>query len=335
VTQPKPRAGYQSDDREILLGAFQWLFWRWMLPLIPRFVTPNALTIFGNLCVMASVPAMLAGTLVHHAWFIVSAVLVFIYISADNLDGPHARRTGRASRLGELLDHGLDGLASGSLLLDGVIALHLDPTFSMLLMTFGTLAYVLCMWEQYRTNVLVIPAVSGTEGAALVMGLAVVDFAFGNPAWMHFDTSELSVSTGIMIFVVISYAAALIPPIVRSRRAGAELGELLLPSLLLIALAFFPALGADPLVAGALVAVVGSDFGVRLIRLRQSEQEASLVMPSRWLLLAPLAVALVVRQPEVSAACALVSTGLASAMFLAGLVRAARELGALSRSSDA
>lgn len=330
MSQPKPKAKYQSDDREILLGAFKWLFWRWMLPLIPRFVTPNALTILGNVCVVASVPAMLAGTLGHHGWFIAAAVLVFVYITLDNLDGPHARRTGRASRLGELLDHGLDGLASGSLLLDGAIALHLDATFTTLLMTFGTMAYVLCMWEQYRTNVLVIPAVSGTEGVALVMILAFINYGFSNPPWMHFDTSELSISTGIMIFVVIGYASAMIPPIIRSRKAGADVRELGPSLVMLVLLSLFPLLGGDALVTGALVATVGSDMGVRLVRLRQLESEAPLLKTKRWFLVVPLAVATVIRQPDVTHVCLLASTALAAAFFLAGLVRAAQELGVKS-----
>lgn len=332
MTQPKPQAKYQSDDREILLGAFKWLFWRWMLPLIPRFISPNALTIFGNVCVVGSVPAMLLGTLGHHGWFLVSAALVFIYITLDNLDGAHARRTGRTSRLGELLDHGLDGLASGSLLLDGAIALHLDATFTTLLMVFGTVTYVLCMWEQYRTNVLVIPAVSGTEGVALVMILAFLSFGFSDPPWMHFDTTRFSVSTGIMIFVVLGYASAMIPPLVRSRKAGADPSELGTSLLLLVLLALFPLLGADAFIAGALVATVGSDIGVRLVRLRQLESEAPLLKTKRWFLLAPLVVALAVRDPDVTHVCLLATMALAASFFLAGLVRAAQELGAAAAS---
>lgn len=326
MSQPKPKAGYQSDDREILLGAYKWLFWRWMLPLIPRFVLPNALTIFGNLCVMASVPAMLAGVNGDHGWFVVSAILVFVYITLDNLDGPHARRTGRASRLGELLDHGLDGLASGSMLLGGAIALHLDAVFTTALITFGTAAYVLTMWEQYRTNVLVIPAVSGTEGATMIMGLALIDFAFDDPPFMHFDTSQLTISMGVMIFVVCAYAAALVPPVVRTRKAGASGRELLPGMALMLVLAAFAALGAHPLVSGTGVAFFGSDVGVRLIRLRQSEREEALVSPTRWVLALPLVVALIARDPFVTEVASYAMTGGAALFFLVGLVQAGRAI---------
>ena len=57
----QPKAAYRSDDRELLLGFYKWLLWRWMIPLIPRWITPNAITIFGAVCsVLAVITAVLA-----------------------------------------------------------------------------------------------------------------------------------------------------------------------------------------------------------------------------------------------------------------------------------
>ena len=74
-------------------------------------------------------------------------------------------------------------------------------------------------------------------------------------------------------------------------------------------LAALAALGADPLVVGAGVALFGSDVGVRLIRLRQTEREAALVSPTRWALTVPLVVALVARDPRVTDIASYVATG--------------------------
>lgn len=326
MSAPKPRASYHSDDRELLLGVYRWLFWRWMVVLVPRWISPNALTLAGLAASVAAVGAALAGVAGYRWMYLASGALLFVYVTLDNLDGAHARRTGQSSRLGELLDHGLDGLASGSMFLIGAIVLHLDPLFTIILLVSGTAAFVLALWEQYRTNVLVIPQMSGTEGVTLVALLDTLAFVYDDPPWMHLDVTEWSFSTGVLIFVLLSALANLIPPVVRAWRAGARVAEIVPPLAVLVALGAFPWAGADPVLAGGIIGILGSDLGARCILLRQAEREDRVVPPSRLLVLLPLVPALVARTPLVANASAGVSLAIASGLYLKALVDAARAL---------
>jgi len=65
-------------------------------------------------------------TLGYPGLYYLSALLFFVSLTADNVDGPHARRTGQTSPLGEFLDHRLDGSASASLLLATCLMLRVD-----------------------------------------------------------------------------------------------------------------------------------------------------------------------------------------------------------------
>ncbi len=46
--------------------------------------------------------------------FLLAAVGLFVYQGLDAIDGKQARRTGSASPLGELFDHGCDSCSQGS-----------------------------------------------------------------------------------------------------------------------------------------------------------------------------------------------------------------------------
>ncbi len=306
------------------MGVYKWLFWRWMLLLIPRWISPNALTVLGLAASVGAVGAALAGAAGHVWMYLVSAILLFVYVTLDNLDGAHARRTGQSSHLGELLDHGLDGLASGSMLLIGAIVLHLDPFFTVLLVLIGTVAFVQTLWEQYRTNLLVIPQLSGTEGVTVVGALGVLAFAYDDPAWLHLDLSRWSVGAGFLAFALFGYVMALVPPFVRARKAGASPAELGPIIALFGSLGAFVIAGADPILTGAVIAVLGSDLGARLILLRQAEREERLLPLSRLWVAAPLVPALVTRDPKVANLSAETALAVASVLYLLALVEAAR-----------
>lgn len=89
-------------------------------------------------------------------------------LTADNVDGPHARRTGRSSPLGEFLDHGLDGLGVASCLLATAFMLQLDGVMMATLCAMAGLGFTAVFWEQFWTGVSIIPKVSTTEGVTLL-----------------------------------------------------------------------------------------------------------------------------------------------------------------------
>lgn len=326
----QPKSAYQSDDREVLVGVYKWLFWRWMIPLIPRWITPNAITITGSIVnALAVVTAILAVNLGQPWLFMVSGILLVIYLTCDNVDGPHARRTGRASPVGELLDHGLDGIASGALLLCGGIVLRLDAVPLTVLVGIGSVAFALTMWEQYRTNLLVIPAVSGTEGVTLVLALDIVVFALGDPAWLHYDGSELiSASNGVLAFAFTMYLVAMVPPVVRTMKFGANPMELLPVVLLVAVLALYSVAGAHPLYAALAMAFVGSDVAARLIHLRREEREATPLPWSRWIIALPVIPALALDDPELADIFAIAAIVTIFGFYLTTMITAAKAIGA-------
>jgi len=78
-------------------------FYDRLVQLWPLWVHPNAITCLGGAGAAASLLAMRRGS-----W--VAACAAFTaYHMLDNMDGKQARRTGKSSRLGHVLDHALDG----------------------------------------------------------------------------------------------------------------------------------------------------------------------------------------------------------------------------------
>ena len=77
----------------------------WMIPLIPKSVTPNSITAVNiGIQLLYLVRFVLLG---QHDWLWFGATLL-IYRILDNVDGMHARATQQCSVFGEFLDHSFD-----------------------------------------------------------------------------------------------------------------------------------------------------------------------------------------------------------------------------------
>ena len=74
-------------------------------------ITPNALTWFGFLI------AMVTGVLAAFGYMLAAGLVVLFGSYFDMLDGSLARKTGKTSRFGEVLDSTLDRLSEGVLLI--------------------------------------------------------------------------------------------------------------------------------------------------------------------------------------------------------------------------
>ena len=101
-------------------------------------------------------------------WFTVG-ILLWIGHTLDGMDGKQARRTGRSSPLGELLDHGCDGLQ---------VLLNLSACYNLFgqsdgefgvspIRLYGMLWCALASWhfshwEKYNTGILYMPRTLGT-----------------------------------------------------------------------------------------------------------------------------------------------------------------------------
>jgi len=267
---PKSIAGYVSDDREVLFGFFNRFMFKPALAVMPKWVHPNALSVFGLISAMSSVAAMIYATQGHRWFYLISGLLITGHMVADNVDGPLARKTGRASALGELLDHGFDGVSAGAILLSGAIALGLSPPYLLALSALAALGFATTMSEQYHTGTLVIPAFSGTEGVTVIWLLCWLGFFANDPSWLQVDITTFSVSSGVLAFALFGYTVAIFPPLYRTRLAGKNFAEIL-PAVPFLAL-FGVYISADGigLIPAIAVNVFAAIMGTRFIFHRRS-----------------------------------------------------------------
>ena len=135
-----------------------------------------------------------------YAW---CAVSLFIYQVLDAADGKQARKTGNASPLGLIFDHGCDALnvvlsactiASAMLMGSTYLSMFilLFPSLVFFMATFGT--EFLCRLEknfnhfveEYFTGTLTLPIVNGpNEGLAVMCGIYAYTALYGPSFWLQ------------------------------------------------------------------------------------------------------------------------------------------------------
>jgi len=180
----RPSYTYRSAQDSILLPWYRRFVWGPALELIPESVAPNTLTAISTLA--CGLSFVLAAAFRHDGVAMVAAaLLVFTYLSLDNMDGAQARRVGRSSRLGEFLDHWLDTLNNGFVTLGACLAAGLPPLFTLGVFAVTTLAFYAVQWELRHTGVFRMGRIADVEGNTAVCGLYLL-IAFAGPelfAW--------------------------------------------------------------------------------------------------------------------------------------------------------
>jgi len=304
---------YRAEDRALLLRFYKRLVWDRLVVALPRSLRPNTITLFGESCALLSAVATWGAVRGHRALYVASGVLLLAYMTADNVDGQHARRTRQTSALGEFLDHGLDGLASCAVLLCSAFALRVDGAALTALVALGSLGFGSVFWAQYRTGLLVTPRVSAMEGVtgAALLQLAVA--ALGEPAWLRWEPGTPNVACALLVILALCYLYAIASPVLRARRAGARLGELAAPLLVAVGALAYVRLGAGGLAPALLVALVVAQMVCRMILLRARGETRTFTGPAHLLPLVPLAgIALLGAPPD---ACAWIGAALAFAGY--------------------
>lgn len=324
---------YKSDDRELLFDVYNRFLFKPVLSIIPRWVHPNHLSVLGICCSISAVVAAFYATQGHRWLFLVVGFLVVAQQTFDNVDGPLARKTNRASAVGELLDHGFDGVSAGAVLVTGVMLIGIHGGWLLALACLGSLGFISLMSEQYHTGTLIIPAFSGTEGITIIAALCLIAFFADDPAWLHVDTSHFNLGFGILLFALGGYAVAIIPPILRIFRAGKRPYELLPVLPFLLTLSIYSLAGNNGLVPAMMAQVFAARMGVRFIQNRHTGKPVPLLNASDWLpylTLIPLAMGTWTANRSVTVAILILS-----AFYITDLVRAARYLLAAERAAGA
>jgi phosphatidylglycerophosphate synthase len=174
---------YRSVERSVVCNALMDHLWRPALRWVPESVLPNTLTLVGHLCALLSFVIVIAvcffpadGALV----FV--SLLLFVYLSLDNMDGAQARRTRRSSPIGELLDHWGDGINLGTSVLGFALLSGFPATLMFACLVLSALTFFATMWEQRHTGCLHLGLVGATEGVLGLCALYACMGLFGRPA---------------------------------------------------------------------------------------------------------------------------------------------------------
>jgi ethanolaminephosphotransferase len=138
---------------------------------LPRYLTPNMITMIGFLIQVSSSFIMLGFILknkpIPHYMLVYSGLVLIVYNVMDFLDGKQARRLGMSSPLGQLMDHGLDCINSTFIILNVLLltnsmgnSLRVFVLFMVLMVGFH-----LAQVEEYITH----------ELSTVVLGIGVVE----------------------------------------------------------------------------------------------------------------------------------------------------------------
>uniref|UniRef100_A0A1I8JGD9 CCHC-type domain-containing protein n=1 Tax=Macrostomum lignano TaxID=282301 RepID=A0A1I8JGD9_9PLAT len=164
--------------------------WRRLLCLVPMRAAPNALTLTGLAFNASSAGLMLwlcpDARQNPPAWLcLYAAVALFSYQTLDALDGKQARRTGTASPLGELFDHGCDAANTLLLCLCVCIAAGFGEEPHLLLFMIGAAQTVFyaAHWLGYNSGRLQFGFVDVTEAQAAAMAVFLATAFAGVGVW--------------------------------------------------------------------------------------------------------------------------------------------------------
>jgi phosphatidylglycerophosphate synthase len=209
---------YHVEDRSIMVPFVKRFVWQPVLQLIPPGFAANDLTLLGTAC---SVTAFLIAVFVEPSrWSMgLIAVLVFSYLTFDNIDGAQARRTGTSTPLGEFLDHWLDAFNLTFLFLGAVIYFGLSPERGVLIMVVACLSYGMTFWEQQVTGQVYMGPVGNVEGIVITNLFYVAGAILGpevlctRPVLAGYDAID-----GLFVAALAACLGTILGPILRVRR---------------------------------------------------------------------------------------------------------------------
>lgn len=226
-------AKYQVRDNSILTPPLKRFFWGPIIPRIPDHFSANTLTIMGTV-LSASAYAMTALVPATRVTCAVAALLVFAYLTLDNLDGAHARRTGTSSPLGEFLDHWLDSLNLSFLFAGCIHTWQITDDRAVIVMMVAVLSYTMTFWEQKVAGRIHMAMVGNVEGIVAVVLFYVLGAIFGPETLIKREL--IFGQTAIDFFwysAIASVAATSIMPLIRVRKQLRDIFELAGPILAL------------------------------------------------------------------------------------------------------
>ena len=193
-----------SPGTESLVVRLLTPLWVWTASLLPAWFPPNGVTLLGVVVVVVGGYLPLAVTLpllavdpttldptagTPDSWFrggwvyVVTGAAVLSYQLLDAVDGIHARKTGRASALGELLDHSADSVAMIAVGLSFAACIQLGGGLLALAVNYAIYAkFFVAQWELKVTRRAAFGHVNSAGGLLLASGFFFWTALVG-PSW--------------------------------------------------------------------------------------------------------------------------------------------------------
>ncbi|KAG6379671.1 choline ethanolaminephosphotransferase [Boletus reticuloceps] len=189
---------YKAVDKSLVSRYILGPYWNWFITLWPLTVAPNTITLLGLAIVVFNVLTLLIYDPLYYTkdgpdglpqWiYFTWALGLFMYQTFDAVDGKQARRTGMASPLGELFDHGIHQRSLSTSHLEVILAcraLNLGRSWWTVTSQIATLAnFYLATWEEYHTGIMYFGPFSGPiEGILVIIFIYIISGTFGPSFW--------------------------------------------------------------------------------------------------------------------------------------------------------
>src|SRR6478609_6185562 len=299
---------YRFTDHSILLRVLERPVFAPLVRAVPRGITPNQITITGQLAALAAFAVAVLARPPGAASLILLAALATFYTLADCIDGLFARHTQQTSRLGELLDHWLDALSVPLIVLAFGLVLPADPRLVFAATLVTSFLHFATFLHGFRLGFVHLGAIGMMEGTcvgALVCGYAA--FAgtelLARPVFAGFSSASLLLG---------ALVAGSCTALWSMRGLARHLRDFAFIAVLFAAVAVWFAFGhLSPALAGVLVIALGSRLEGQVIRARLLHEPLALRDPLLLVLVlggatAALALPLDARAQALLAAVALV-----------------------------
>ncbi|ETN70819.1 CDP-alcohol phosphatidyltransferase [Necator americanus] len=181
---------YSAVDTSWLDELCMKYFWEWAVDFYPLWLAPNLITLIGLIVNLITVLVLShycpTAREVAPSWaYALAAFGLFVYQTLDATDGKQARRTGAASPLGELFDHGCDSISQVFVTLNVAYAMRLGDvrcgTFFIVIVAVSL--FYCAHWSTYCTGQLSFSKFDVTEAQITIIVLLLITSVFGPNIW--------------------------------------------------------------------------------------------------------------------------------------------------------
>jgi len=180
--------------------------WTPAAKLLPAWIAPNLITLFGltwvilSFCVLSAYCPDFEGQAPFFV-YLFTGLCVFFYQTLDAMDGKQARATNSSSPLGQLFDHGCDSVSSTFLCLAVCTSLNLGVSLETMLFLFSVqFPFFLAQWQEYHTHIMVhaMGWLGVTEAQLLTISVHFLAALFG-PKFFLFQLGPIRVNQIVVL----------------------------------------------------------------------------------------------------------------------------------------